>query len=92
MKGIVSITELENWECPWCHIPKFYDPSKPKQVSSVLKDMQRDVNTIQTCFSNFNAAELRNEISEFQKSIDELKETSAASNENNSVKMCDEIV
>ena len=92
LKGIVSITELENWECPWCHIPKFNDPSKPKQVSSVLKDMQRDVNTIQTCFSSFNAAELRNEISEFQKSIDEVKETSAASNENNSVKMCDEIV
>ena len=92
LKGIVSITELENWECPWCYIPKFNDPSKPKQISTVLKDMQRDINTVQTCFSNFNAASLRDEISELQNSINELRATSTAPSENNVNKMCNEIL
>ena len=26
LRGISSITELENWECPWCYLPLFTDP------------------------------------------------------------------
>ena len=66
LKGIASIIELENWECPWCYIPLFPDPCKPKTVTNVLKKIQLDINSIDNKCDNLNSLEL-------QKQIDDLK-------------------
>ena len=61
LMGIVSIIELENWECPWCYIPLFNDPSKPKTVTNVLKEICLDINSIQNKCDSFNLTDLQDQ-------------------------------
>ena len=72
LRGISSITELENWECPWCYLPLFSDPSKPKVVTNVLKEIQIDINSIQNKCDNFNVSELQNEIDNLKLSLSQF--------------------
>ena len=41
----ISILEFEDWECPWYCVPLFGDPSKPKAVSNVLKEIRVDIDS-----------------------------------------------
>ena len=81
LKGIVSITELENWECPWCYVPLYNDPCKPKNVTSVLKSIQLDINSINSKCENLNLSDLQNQISDLKLSISQIS-SSAQTHEN----------
>ena len=72
LKGIASIIELENWECPWCYIPLFNDPCKPKLVTNVLKEIQIDINSIHNKCDNLNSLDLQNQISDLKLSLSQF--------------------
>ena len=58
LKGISSILELEDWECPWCYVPLFGDPSKPNAVSNMLKEIRVDIDSINHKCDNFKIDEI----------------------------------
>ena len=67
--GIASITELENWECPWCYVPLFRDPSKSSISTSVLDELKTNIQSIDNKCSNFNFPELQNQINDLKNAI-----------------------
>ena len=81
LKGIISITELDNWECPWCYVPLFCDPSKPKAFINTLKDIQRDINNIQSPSNSISFTELHDEISELKKYVHDFIANPVITNE-----------
>ena len=66
LQGIPSITELENWECPWCYVPLFSDPTKPKAVLNELKSIKTNVGSIQDKFNKFDITDLQKQINDLQ--------------------------
>ena len=69
LRGIPSITELENWECPWCYVPLFSDPTKPKAVLNELKSIKINVGSIQDKFNQFNVTDLQKQINDLQENL-----------------------
>ena len=67
--GIASITELENWECPWCYVLLFRDPSKSSISTSVLEELKTNIQSIDNKCSNFNFPELQNQINDLKNAI-----------------------
>ena len=79
LKGISSIVELENWECPWCYIPLFNDPTKPKAVTNVLREIQLDIDSINNKYDNFNVDDLNNQISELKQCLNDISVSNVTS-------------
>ena len=77
LKGISSILELEDWECPWCYVPLFGDPSKPKAVSNMLKEIRVDIDSINHKCDNFKFDEINSQISELKQCLNQISVPSA---------------
>ena len=77
LKGISSILELEDWECPWCYVPLFGDPSKPKAVSNMLKEIRVDIDSINHKCDNFKFDEINSQISELKQCLNLISVPSA---------------
>ena len=46
-------SKIGNAHCLWCYVPLFGDPSKPKDVSIVLKEIRVDIDSINHKCDNF---------------------------------------
>ena len=75
LQGIPSITELENWERPWCYVPLFSDPTKPKAVLNELKSIKTIVGSIQDKFNKFDITDLQKQINDLQENLKIMTES-----------------